>query len=54
MAMIINKMIENKQEQPALRISKKPSPLPLKMRPITKSNKIKPMISIIENLFTFY
>ncbi len=33
--MIINEMIENKPEQPALRVSNKPSPFPLKIRLIT-------------------
>jgi hypothetical protein len=51
MAMIINKIIENIPEQPALRVSNKPSPLPLKMRPITKSNNINPIIPIIEKIY---
>ena len=38
-------------EQPALSVSKKPSPLLLKMRPITKSNSMKPIISIIEKIY---
>jgi hypothetical protein len=38
-------------EQPALSVSIKPSPLPLKMRPTTKSNNIKPIIPIIEKIY---
>jgi hypothetical protein len=51
MTIIMIKIMPKIPEQPDLNVSKKPSPLLLKTRPITKSNNIKPIIPIIEKIY---